>query len=106
MNNKKTGTNSKAAAAANTRRGRTASGSSNSGTKAARRELAPGELSAIRSAAGMKGHAKRWGAPRPDFLRVSVDADAVQGLRSIPESDRRRVASDAIRKAVAEYFGK
>lgn len=55
------------------------------------------------SAAARKGLASRWGAPRCASAQVRVDADAVEALRAVPERDRRRVASDAIRKAVEDY---
>ena len=55
------------------------------------------------SAAAKKGLAVRWGAPRPPCGQIRVDADAAAALRVVPERDRRRVASDAIRKAVEEY---
>lgn len=56
------------------------------------------------SAAARKGLAARWGAPRKPSRMVRLDADAVEALRAVPERDRRRVASDAIRDAVACYF--
>ena len=55
------------------------------------------------SAAAKKGLASRWGAPRPPCGQIRVDADAAAALRVVPDRDRRRVASDAIRKAVEDY---
>ena len=55
------------------------------------------------SAAARKGLASRWGAPRKPSRLVRIDADAVEALRAVPERDRRRVASDAIRAGVAAY---
>ena len=58
----------------------------------------------VLSAAARKGLASRWGAPRKPSRLVRVDADAVEALRAVPERDRRRVASDAIRAGVAAYL--
>ena len=55
------------------------------------------------SAAAKKGLALRWGAPRKPSRLVRLDADAAEALRVVPDRDRRRVASDAIRKAVEDY---
>lgn len=57
----------------------------------------------VLSAAARKGLASRWGARRGPSRLVRVDADAAEALRAVPERDRRRVASDAIRKAAAEF---
>ena len=59
--------------------------------------------SEVLSAAARKGLASRWGAPRKPSCLVRLDADAVEALRAVPERDRRRVASDAIRAGVAAY---
>lgn len=61
--------------------------------------MTPEEL----SAAARKGLASRWGAPRKPSRLVRLDADAVEALRAVPERERRRVASDAIRKTVEDY---
>lgn len=63
------------------------------------------ELQRGHAAAARKGLASRWGAPRKPSRMVRLDADAVEALRAVPERDRRRVASDAIREAVAYYKG-
>ena len=55
------------------------------------------------SAAARKGLASRWGSPRKPSRLVRLDADAAEALAAVPERDRRRVASDAIRAAVAAY---
>lgn len=63
------------------------------------------DLHTVRAASGRAGAATRWGAPRKPSRMVRLDADAVEALRAVPERDRRRVASDAIREAVAYYKG-
>lgn len=60
-------------------------------------------INAALSAAAKKGLAARWGAPRPPCGQIRVDADAAEALRVVPDRDRRRVASDAIRRAVEAY---
>ena len=64
--------------------------------------ITPNTLHAARAAAGKKGAASRWNG-RGSSKTVRVDADAAAALASIPERDRRRVASDAIRAGVAQY---
>ena len=64
------------------------------------------DLSEIRKRAGETGLLARWGAARPPSRTVRVDADAAGLLATVPERDRRRVASDAIRRAVADYARK
>lgn len=59
--------------------------------------------SEVLSAAARKGLASRWGAPRKPSRLIRLDADAVEALCVVPERDRRRVASDAIRNAVEDY---
>ena len=59
-------------------------------------------LSDKRRAAAAKSHASRWGG-RGESATIRVDRDAAASLARIPERDRRRVASDAIRAAVAAY---
>lgn len=54
------------------------------------------------SAAARRAVGARWGAPRGASVQVRVDADAAAALRAVPERDRRRVASEAIRRAAAE----
>lgn len=61
------------------------------------------DLSAIRKLAGSHGGAARWGEARPPSRTVRVDADAADLLATVAERDRRRVASDGIRRAVADY---
>ena len=63
------------------------------------------DLHAARSAAGKKGATSRWGG-RGSSKTVRVDADAAAALATVPERDRRRVASDAIRAGVAEYLAR
>ena len=63
------------------------------------------DLHAARAAAGRKGATSRWGG-RGSSKTVRVDADAAAALASIPERDRRRVASDAIRAGVAQYHAR
>ena len=62
----------------------------------------PNGLHAARAAAGKKGATSRWGV-RGSSKTVRVDADAAAALATVPERDRRRVASDAIRAGVAQY---
>lgn len=57
----------------------------------------------VRSIAGEIGASARWGEARPPSRTVRVDADAARLLATVPERDRRRVASDGIRRAVADY---
>lgn len=64
----------------------------------------PPDLHAVRAVAGHKGAASRWGG-RGSSKTVRVDGDAAAALATVPERDRRRVASDAIRDAVVCYFG-
>lgn len=59
-------------------------------------------LHAARAAAGKKGATSRW-CGRGSSKTVRVDADAAAALATIPERDRRRIASDAIRAGVAQY---
>ena len=60
------------------------------------------DLHASRAEAGRKGAKSRWGG-RGSSKTVRVDADAADALATVPERDRRRVASDASRACVAEY---
>lgn len=62
----------------------------------------PHGLHAARADAGRKGATSRWGG-RGSSKTVRVDADAADALATVPERDRRRVASDAIRAGVAGY---
>ena len=62
----------------------------------------PHDLHAARAEAGRKGATSRWGG-RGSSKTVRVDEDAAAALATVPERDRRRVASDAIRAGVAEY---
>ena len=62
----------------------------------------PPNLHAARAAAGKKGATSRWGG-RGSSKTVRVDADAAAALATVPERDRRRVASDAILAGVAGY---
>lgn len=62
------------------------------------------KLTEIRRAAGDLGRAARW-EDRGPSRTVRVDIDAAELLARVPERDRRRVASDAIREAVSRYFG-
>lgn len=43
----------------------------------------------------------RWG-DRGESARIRVDRDVAEALELIPETDRRRFASDAIRAAIAK----
>lgn len=56
-------------------------------------------------AASRKGLAVRWGGRGPSST-IRVDKDAAEALAAIPERDRRRVASDAVRSAVHEYMAR
>lgn len=58
---------------------------------------------AVLSEAARKGLVSRWGERRKPCGQIRVDADAAAALRTVPERDRRRVASDAIRRAAKEY---
>ena len=60
------------------------------------------DLHAARAEAGRKGATSRWGG-RGSSKTVRVDEDAAAALATVPERDRRRVASDAQRAGVAEY---
>ena len=64
-----------------------------------RRYTVTGKVSEQRSAAINS----RWGG-RGASATVRVDKDAAEALKSVCERDRRSVASEAIRKGVAEYF--
>lgn len=58
----------------------------------------------IRKAAGKRGLASRWGdKPRPMSFQIRVDEDAAIALSTVPDRDRRQLASAAIRSAVAAY---
>ena len=61
-------------------------------------------MQSAKSASGRLGAAARWGQPRPPSRTVRVDASAADALATIPDIARRRVASNAIRRAVADYF--
>lgn len=64
------------------------------------------ELHAIRHRAAVAALATRWGGTaRGASKQVRVDADAADALARVPDRDRRTVASNAIRTAVADYFG-
>ncbi len=52
---------------------------------------------------GRLGAAARWGEPRPPSRLIRIDRSAADALMSVPEADRRRVASDAIRRAAKDY---
>lgn len=60
------------------------------------------DLHTVRAASGRAGAATRWGGRGPSKT-IRVDGDAAAALASVPERDRRRVASDAIRAGVAAY---
>ena len=64
-------------------------------------------LSMVRAAAGRKGGRigarARWGAARGESKTFRIDATTFEALQSIPERDRRELASRAIDRAVAEY---
>lgn len=60
----------------------------------------PPNLHASRAAAGKKGATSRWGG-RGSSKTVRVDADAA-ALATVPERDRRRVASKGKRRHVEE----
>lgn len=60
------------------------------------------DLHAVFVATGHEGAARRWGGRGPSKT-IRVDGDAAAALRAVPERDRRRVASDAIRAGVAAY---
>ena len=64
--------------------------------------LMPPDLHAARAASGKKGATSRWGG-RGSSKTVRVDVDAAAALANVPERDRRRVASEAIRAGVARY---
>ena len=61
------------------------------------------DLHAARAAAGHKGAESRWGK-RGSSKTVRVDADAAAALATVPERDRRAVASKGIREAAAAYL--
>lgn len=48
-----------------------------------------------------KAASVRWGDRGPS-VRIRVDESAARALEAVPESDRRAVASEAIRRAVRE----
>ena len=52
---------------------------------------------------GRQGMASRWGGRGKSKL-VRVDPDAADLLARIPERDRRRVASTAVRTAAKQYL--
>lgn len=45
----------------------------------------------------------RWGERAGKSKQVRVDADAASALLTVPERDRRTVASDGIRSSVKTY---
>ena len=47
----------------------------------------------------------RWGG-RGKSKQIRVDEDAANALQTVPERDRRRVASDGVRHAVRQYSTK
>ena len=61
-------------------------------------------MQSAKSVSGRLGAAARWGQPRPPSRLIRIDKSAADALATIPDIARRRVASDAIRRAVADYF--
>ena len=63
------------------------------------------ELHAIRKRAAKAALAQRWGGDaRAPSKQIRVDADAAEALAQIPDRDRRAVASQGVRDAVADYM--
>ena len=63
------------------------------------------ELHAIRKRAAKAALAQRWGGDaRAPSKQIRVDADAADALAQIPDRDRRAVASNGVRAAVADYL--
>lgn len=51
------------------------------------------------------GRKNRWGEKRAKSAQIRVDEEARNALETIPERDRRKIASEAILNAVANYKG-
>ena len=49
---------------------------------------------------------RRWGdgGKRPPGAQIRVDREVADLLAKVPDKDRRRVASDAVRKAARDYL--
>ena len=69
-------------------------------------KINPAELSAKRRAASAKGVAARWGESRGVSRQVRIDAVAAAALESVPEKDRRDVATRGVLESVRDYHAK
>lgn len=69
-------------------------------------KIDPAELSAKRRAASAKGVAARWGESRGESRQVRIDAVAAAALETVPEKDRRDVATRGVLESVRDYHAK
>jgi len=67
-----------------------------------RRDLTDKARAAMGNAA-REAQNRRWGNRGPS-ASVRVDREVAEELLRVPERDRRRVASEGVRKAVRQYF--
>ena len=63
-------------------------------------------LSKKRRAASAKGVAARWGESRGASRQVRIDAVAAAALETVPEKDRRDVATRGVLESVRHYHAK
>ena len=63
-------------------------------------------LSKKRRAASAKGVAARWGESRGASRQVRIDATAATALQTVPEKDRRDVATRGVLESVRDYHAK
>lgn len=64
------------------------------------------DLSAKRRTASAKGLAARWGESRGASRQVRIDAVAAAALETVPEKDRRDVATRGVLESVRDYHAK
>ena len=64
------------------------------------------DLSAKRRAASAKGLEARWGDARGKSRQVRIDAVAAAALETVPEKDRRDVATRGVLESVRDYHAK
>lgn len=69
-------------------------------------KIDPDDLSAKRRSASAKGLAARWGESRGASRQVRIDAVAASALETVPEKDRRDVATRGVLESVRDYHAK
>lgn len=69
-------------------------------------KIDPDDLSAKRRSASAKGLAARWGESRGASRQVRIDAVAASALETVPEKDRRYVATRGVLESVRDYHAK